>query len=135
MSTFRSDRGFTLLEVLIAIAIFAVASIVSLQAYLSSLRHIQIITEEKNIILLSRLKIEELKAEKSREEREQSGKFNEPFEQYEWSLELSDSSVRDTEYGITFTPYRLTVGSGNLRFSTLTPFLSIIKEETAERIE
>jgi prepilin-type N-terminal cleavage/methylation domain-containing protein len=116
-------KGFTLLEVLIALAIFAIVGTVSLQIYLSSVRHVQITTEQKNSILLSTLKIEELKIEMEEGVKEDSGSFDEPFENYEWSLKLSDLSITDTEYDLIFIPYKLILDSGNIRFSTLTPFL------------
>lgn len=134
-NTVHSENGFTLLEVLVALSIFAVAGMVSLQAYLSSVRHVQIMTEEKNYLLLSALKIEEFKMEIEEVEEESTGVFPEPFEGYEWSLELSDTTIIDTELGMTFIPYKLTVNQGNREFSTLAPFLKTIEEESTQRIE
>jgi prepilin-type N-terminal cleavage/methylation domain-containing protein len=132
MNTFRSDNGFTLLEVLIALAIFSVVGMVSLQTYLTSIRHVQIVNEEKVYTLLSMSKIEELKIEMTDTVEEEDGVFPEPYEEYEWSLELSDLSIADTEYGITFIPYELTLRRGETRFSTITPFLKVEEEGTVE---
>ena len=135
MNTVRYKAGFTLLEVLIALAIFAIAAIVSLQAYLSSIRHVQIMTEEKNYMLLSALKIEELKTETAEVMEEKDGTFPEPFEKYEWSLELSDFSITDTECEMTFIPYKLTLRQENREFSIITPFLKAVEKETAEVVQ
>lgn len=123
------------MEVLIALAIFAVAGLVSLQAYLSSIRHLHIITCEKNYILLSRMKIEEMKTAAADGVREDSGTFSEPFEQYEWELALSDAGITDTECAMTFIPYKLTVRQQDVELTTLTPFLKTLKEETAQRYD
>ncbi len=135
MSTKRCNSGFTLLEVLIALTIFAVAGTVSLQAYLSSVRHVQIMTEEKNYVLLSAAKIEELKTAPEQVAEKNSGAFAEPFEEYEWSLELSDFIVEDTASGMTFTPYKLTVRRENRTFSMTVPFLKTEEKETAEGVQ
>lgn len=135
MNILRSKRGLTLLEVLIALAIFAIAGIVSLQAYLSSVRHVQIMTEEKNYTLLSALKIEELKMETAEVMEETGGTFREPFEKYEWSLELSDFSIMDTECEMTFVPYKLKILRENREFSMITPFLKAEEKETAEGVQ
>jgi len=105
---------------------------VSLQTYLTSIRHVQIVNEEKVYTLLSMSKIEELKIEMTDTVEEEGGIFPEPYEEYEWSLELSDLSIADTEYGITFVPYELILRRGETRFSTITPFLKVEEEGTVE---
>jgi len=134
-NTIRVKSGFTLLEVLIALAIFAVAGLVCLQAYLSSIRHVQIMTEEKNYLLLSIMKIEEFKMEPLQDAKESSGTFPQPFESYEWSIELSGDTITDTECEMSFTPYRLKVSQQNREFSTIAPLVKTLKQETAQRIQ
>ena len=94
-----SNAGLTLLEVMIALSIFAIAGIAGLQSCLVSTRHIQIVNDEKNLVLLSRIKLEELK-----------------------------TGITDTEYGVTFTPYKLTVKTQGGEYSTLTGFLKLDRE-------
>ncbi|MCX8082808.1 MAG: type II secretion system GspH family protein [bacterium] len=118
-----SKSGLTLMEILIALAIFAVAGVISLQSCLISTRHIQIVNNEKNLVMLSNMKLEEYKIEKIDIEREKNGFFAEPFEDYYWEFELADITITDTEYGVSFTPYKLTVGTKGDVYSTLTSFL------------
>jgi prepilin-type N-terminal cleavage/methylation domain-containing protein len=131
MKHIRCDKGgFTLLELMIAIAIFAIAGIASLESYLLTMRHMQIITEDKNLNLLSRAKIEELKNEDDAVEEGRSGGFGAPFEKYTWTIELSDLIIADTEYGITFIPYKLRITAESGDYTMVTPFLKTEEEES-----
>ncbi|MDD3726436.1 MAG: prepilin-type N-terminal cleavage/methylation domain-containing protein [Candidatus Ratteibacteria bacterium] len=121
-------RGFTLLEVMIGLAIFAVAGIVALRTCLLATRHIQLINDEKNLLLLSRVKIEEFKTGIVDIETETNGVFPPPFEAYQWEIELTDITITDTEYGVVFTPYKLTVRTDNSEYSTLTGLLKYSEE-------
>ncbi|HPP30507.1 MAG TPA: prepilin-type N-terminal cleavage/methylation domain-containing protein [bacterium] len=123
-----SNAGLTLLEVMIALSIFAIAGIAGLQSCLVSTRHIQIVNDEKNLVLLSRIKLEELKTGITDIEREKNGIFSAPFEGYQWKIELADITITDTEYGVTFTPYKLTVKTQGGEYSTLTGFLKLDRE-------
>jgi len=118
-----SKCGLTLLEVIIALSIFAIAGISCLQTCLLSTRHIQLVNEEKNLVLLSKIKIEEYKAGILNIETEKSGVFPAPFEEYEWEIELADITITDTDYGVTFTPYKLTVKTKSGEYSILTCLL------------
>jgi len=118
-----SKCGLTLLEVMIALSIFAIAGIASLQTCLLSTRHIQLVNEEKNLVLLSKIKIEECKAGILNIETEKSGVFPAPFEGYEWEMALADITITDTYYGVTFTPYKLTIRTKSGEYSTLTCLL------------
>mgnify|MGYP001309535700 CR=1 FL=1 len=123
-----SKDGLTLLEVMIALSIFAIAGIAGLHACLISTRNIQIVNDEKNLVLLSRIKLEELKTGITDIEREKSGIFPSPFEGYQWEIELADITITDTDYGVTFTPYKLTVKTQSGEYSTLTGFLKLDRE-------
>lgn len=116
---------------MIAIAIFAIAGIASLESYLLTMRHMQIITEDKNLNLLSRAKIEELKNEKDAIDEGISGGFAAPFEKYAWAIELSDLIITDTEYGVTFIPYKLKITTAGGDYTSVTPFLKTEEEETS----
>jgi len=113
---------------MIALSIFAIAGIAGLQSCLVSTRHIQIVNDEKNLVLLSRIKLEELKTGITDIEREKNGIFSAPFEGYQWKIELADITITDTEYGVTFTPYKLTVKTQGGEYSTLTGFLKLDRE-------
>lgn len=116
--------GLTLFEVMIALAIFAVAAIVALQTCFISTRHIQIVNDEKNLVILSKIKLEEEKL-KVDIDKEKSGTFPFPFEGYHWEFELTDIAITDTEYGMIFFPYKLTVKTKGSEYSTLTCFFKI----------
>ncbi|MCM8820445.1 MAG: prepilin-type N-terminal cleavage/methylation domain-containing protein [Candidatus Omnitrophica bacterium] len=120
--------GLTLLEVMIALAIFAIAGIAGLQSCLVSTRYIQIVNDEKNLVLLSRIKLEELKTGITDIEREKNGTFPAPFEGYQWEIGLTDITIADTEYGVTFRPYKLTIKTQSSEYSTLTSFLKLDRE-------
>ena len=120
---------------MIALAIFAIAGIASLESYLLTMRHMQIITEDKNLNLLARAEIEELKNEKDGVEAGMSGGFGAPFEKYTWTIELSDLIITDSEYGITFIPYILKITTAGGDYTAVTPFLKTEEKETADKIQ
>lgn len=130
------SNGLTLLEVMIGLSIFAVAGIVALQSCLSATRHIQIINEKKNLLLLARIKTEEIRTGITDIKTEKAGVFPPPFERYQWELSLSDITISDTECGVRFTPYKLTVKTGSVEYSVLTSLFKVIKEgeENEDRI-
>ncbi|MCM8760208.1 MAG: prepilin-type N-terminal cleavage/methylation domain-containing protein [Candidatus Omnitrophica bacterium] len=124
-----SNAGLTLLEVMIGLAIFAIAGIAALQSCLVSTRYIQIVNDEKNLVLLSRIKLEELKTGITDIEKEKNGRFPAPFQNYRWEIELADITITDTEYGVTFIPYKLTIETHGNEYSTLTSFLKLGEKE------
>ncbi len=111
---------------MIALAIFAIAAMVCLDGFIMSVRHIRLLNENKTKGLLARWKIEELRIENEKLE-EGSGIFPQPFEEYEWEISLSDIIITDTEYDVSFVPYRLEIKSGKDDFEILIPF---VKTET-----
>lgn len=127
--------GFTLLEVMIALSIFAIVAVVSLRVCLLSTGHIQTVNERKNLILLADAKAEEYKAGILDIEAESSGMFQFPFENYEWEATLTDITIADTEYGITFTPYRITVRKDGSEYSIITGLFKISEENKKDEKE
>ena len=120
-------RGFTFLEVMIAIAIFGIVGIVCIQTYLMVIKQIKSVSDMEKVIIVANSKIEELKTEEEIEEK--SGIFPEPFENYEWELKLSDKTIQDTEIGIVFTPFTLEIKWNGNSYSVISPFVKSEKEE------
>ncbi len=118
-----------MLELMIAIVVFAIAGTASLNSYLLSARHLQMVNDEKVLTLLSRRKIEELKGEKVNIKDGVSGSFDAPFEKYTWQIYCSDTTITDTEYEITFTPYGLKIKTDKGDYSVMAPFLKINERE------
>ncbi|NLG11633.1 MAG: prepilin-type N-terminal cleavage/methylation domain-containing protein [Elusimicrobia bacterium] len=121
--TIFSKRGLTLLEVMIALSIFAIAGTVALNTCFIASRHMQIINDEKNLILLAKVKTEECELGITDIERERNGSFPEPYQEYLWEIALTDIAITDTEYNITFSPYKLTVKSPHGEYSVLSGFV------------
>lgn len=121
-TVFKHKKGFTLLEVMIALAVFAVAGMVCLETYLMSLRHVHMINQEKKHLLLARWKIEEMRIGKE-DIGEKDGIFPQPFENYEWEISLSDTIITDTEYDVTFIPYKLKIIWDEGEYPVTTPFI------------
>jgi len=120
---YEGKKGFTLLEAMIALAIFAVVGMACLETYLMSARHAYIINREQKHLLLARWKIEELRVEGTEDVGEKNGIFPQPFENYEWEVSLSDISIADTEYDVTFVPYNLKVSWEGGEYTLTTPFI------------
>jgi len=120
-------RGFTFLEIMMAIAIFGIVGIVCIQTYLMVIKQIKSVSDMEKLIIIANSKIEELKTEEEIEEK--SGIFPEPFENYEWELKLSDRTIPDTEIGIVFTPFILEIKWNGNSYSVISPFVKSEKEE------
>ena len=123
----RFKRGFTFLEVMIAIAIFGIVGIVCIQTYLMVIKQVKSVSDMEKVIIVANSKIEELKTEEEIEEK--SGIFPEPFENYEWELKLSNKTIQDTEIGIVFTPFTLEIKWNGNSYSVISPFVKSEKEE------
>ena len=122
MKNITCKRGFTLLEIMIALTIFAIAAIVCLNGYLVSSSNIKSLSPRMNNSMLARWKVEELRTE-DREAEEGEGIFPQPFEEYEWRMFLSDEVITDTEYGVLFIPYKVSVSGQKSSFETIVPFI------------
>ena len=120
-------RGFTFLEVMIAIAIFGIVGIVCIQTYLMVIKQVKSVSDMEKVIIVANSKIEELKTEEEIEEK--SGIFPEPFENYEWELKLSDKTIQETEIGIVFTPFTLEIKWNGNSYSVISPFVKSEKEK------
>ncbi len=86
-------KGFTLLEVMISLAILGIAGVVCLENYLINTRNLKIVNETEIALLLAESKIEEFKLNSL----EKSGNFSSPYEDYSWEVSFSEISQVETE--------------------------------------
>ncbi|HOK56952.1 MAG TPA: prepilin-type N-terminal cleavage/methylation domain-containing protein [bacterium] len=122
MKTFK--KGFTFLEIMIAVGIFGIVSIVCITNYLICLKEIKIVNDKIKMVILAEQKIEELKL-KNEEIKEEEGNFNDPDSDYIWEIKLSDIVIYDTEENIELIPYKLTIKSQHDYYSLIIPFLKM----------
>jgi prepilin-type N-terminal cleavage/methylation domain-containing protein len=120
LKTFK--KGFTFLEIMIAVGIFGIVATVCLTSYLICLKNIKIVNDKIKMIILAEQKLEELKM-KNEEIKEEEGNFNEPDSEYMWKIELTDIVISDTENDIELIPYKLTVRNQTDSYSLIIPFL------------
>jgi len=120
-----NKKGFTLLECMIAIGIFAIISVVCLQMYIMEIKKVKIMNEKQIFLQLAQSKIEQLLIENKKIE-EGEGEFETPFADYRWEITLSDTTFNDTEENIEITPFILKVHYNNETFSYYIP---VAKEE------
>ncbi len=120
-----NKKGFTLLECMIAIGIFAIISVVCLQMYIMEIKKVKIMNEKQIFLQLAQSKIEQLLIENKKIE-EGEGEFESPFTDYRWEITLSDTTFNDTEEDIEITPFILKVHYNDESFSYYIP---VAKEE------
>ncbi len=120
-----NKKGFTLLECMIAIGIFAIISVVCLQMYIMEIKKVKIMNEKQIFLQLAQSKIEQLLIENKKIE-EGEGEFESPFTDYRWEITLSDTTFNDTEEDIDITPFILKVHYNDESFSYYIP---VAKEE------
>ncbi len=120
-------KGFTFLEIMVAIGIFGIVAVVCLTNYLICLKEIKIINDKIKLILLSEKKIEEIRL-KGREIKQEKGTFDEPDNDFIWEIKISDITIKDTEQNIELIPYKLIIEGPNEYYSTFIPFLKFIEK-------
>ncbi|UCD56585.1 MAG: type II secretion system minor pseudopilin GspI [Candidatus Hydrogenedentota bacterium] len=94
MIVHRSNRGFTLLEVIVALGIIATALVTLLGTHLMSLNLAQKHREQTLATLLARQKMEEIMTIPFDSLATDSGEFGSAYPNYEWKLDVEDT---DTE--------------------------------------
>ena len=121
-----NKKGFTLLECMIAIGIFAIISVVCLQMYIMEIKKVKIMNEKQIFLQLAQSKIEQLLIENKKIE-EGEGEFESPFTDYRWEITLSDTTFNDTEEDIEITPFILKVHYNDETFSYYIPVRKLEK--------
>lgn len=106
----RSEKGFTLLEIMVALAILGIALTVILQQFSVGLKSARISREYTTALIHAREKLEEFCLLKELSEEEESGEFEDgyswrvvvaPFEEEEGKKEASTEFLLLTMYTIT----------------------------------
>ena len=99
----RSEAGFTLLEVLLAVVILGVSLTTILLQFQTALRAGSISQERTNAVIYAKEKLESLKIEDELSESSQSGVLESG---YEWETEVSLYEYEDQEDDISYEDLR-----------------------------
>lgn len=112
--------GFTFLEIMIAIGLFGIVSIVCLSSYLICIKNLKVINDKMYALILTEQKIQEMKINKEEIEGK-TGVFSD-FN-FTWKIELAEETFYDTIIGMEFRPYKLTIESPYVSQTSILPFL------------
>jgi len=96
-----TTRGFTLIEVVVAMAILAVALTVIIELFSGGLRLARTSAEYTKAINYARVKMEEIAVKQTLEEGTQEGEFDHTFR---WQVETKKVDVLPIQKGIDFMP-------------------------------
>jgi general secretion pathway protein I len=94
---FGSRAGFTLLEVLVAVAILAIAMVAILKANVQNLDALTTSRETTTASLLAAGKLAEIEAAGVANWGESQGDFGEDYPDYSWQMETSSTEVEGLE--------------------------------------
>lgn len=83
------DSGFTLLEVMIAIAILGISVVLTMQLFAGALSSTALSRHYTEATFLARHKLEELGLDDQLKSGNQSGDFEGDYEKYSWQAEVS----------------------------------------------
>ena len=146
MSAMGHRGGFTLVEVLVALAIFALTAVVLGSAYLNVLNSYEVVTRTAQISEDAAFARQLVLTEPDREKLELGGDFEGAGgRQVNWDAEIESTTMADL-FGVTFTctitePGRPESEKFTQKFTLLRPTWSIdpaerskLKEETRTRI-
>jgi general secretion pathway protein I len=97
----QSTTGFTLIEVVVAMAILGVALTVIIELFSGGLRLARTSAEYTKAINYARMKMEEIAVKQTLEEGTQEGEFDHTFR---WQIETKKVDVLPIEKGIDFMP-------------------------------
>jgi len=105
-------RGFTLIEILVALTMFAVVGGVLLQLFHNGLRSARLAGEQTHAAMLAKSKLTELQAFRSLSEGELTGEFDDG---YRWQATLSENTELKERYPGALQPLdlNLTISWGN----------------------
>ncbi len=93
MISSRPDRGFTLLEVMVALAIIAIALVTLLGTHLLSLNLAHRHKEQTMATMLARQKMEELLTTSFDSLTSDAGDFGSEHPGYKWEFEVEDADI------------------------------------------
>ena len=93
MTATRSDSGFTLLEVMVALSIIAAAFVTLLGTHAMSLSLAQKHKEQMLIAMMARQKMEEIPTVPFDSLEEDSGDFGPAYAEYQWELSPTDTDT------------------------------------------
>jgi general secretion pathway protein I len=93
----RSRAGFTLLEVLVAVAILAIAMVAILKANVQNLDRLTESRDSTTASLLAASKLAEIEAAGVANWGESQGDFGEDYPDYTWQVETSSTEVEGLE--------------------------------------
>jgi general secretion pathway protein I len=96
-----STTGFTLIEVVVAMAILGVALTVIIELFSGGLRLARTSAEYTKAINYARIKMEEIAVKQTMEEGIQEGEFDNTFR---WQVETKKMDVLPIEKGVDFRP-------------------------------
>jgi general secretion pathway protein I len=96
-----STTGFTLIEVVVAMAILGVALTVIIELFSGGLRLARTSAEYTKAINYARIKMEEIAVKQTMEEGIQEGEFDHTFR---WQVETKKMDVLPIEKGVDFRP-------------------------------
>lgn len=86
--TKQKENGFTLLEVMVALAIMSIGLGICMQLFSGSLRAVQKSSQYTDAMFLGQQKMEEWSSKIPLEEGSESGRFDNEFSDYSWSVEV-----------------------------------------------
>ena len=97
MHKYSKDRlGFSLMEVLVALAIFAIAIAVLAQAVNNAIRGLELVKHDQHQAQLYRFGLRQILRLEERDEVEDGGKFETPEDgSIDWSAEVEETEILD----------------------------------------
>ncbi len=102
----RTKKGFTLLEVMVAVAILSLGLIITIQSFSISLRIVNTSLNLSKATLLAQRKLSEIELEGSSFESLNSGDFGENYPDFGWETDITPVELEEllTETGLEDMP-------------------------------
>ena len=95
-SDFENNRGFTLLEVMLAVVIMGIVVVLIMNLFSGALRNQKIGTEYLKASILARTKMDKILLSSDIEPGESQGEFDPPYNNYSWKTKISPVSMTAT---------------------------------------
>jgi general secretion pathway protein I len=108
----RSYKGFTLLEVMLAMAILAIALVAVFQSQSQSISMTSHARFQTTASLLAQSKMAEVEAVNPGDVTSDSGNFDDTFPDYSWQVNVADTEVENVKkIELTVTNEKMTVNN------------------------